>query len=61
MTRPYVLCMLLEHGPLTWVEAREITGWSDRIFGRALERCLQRRWIRRTVEQGTHCFVYELV
>ena len=27
MTRPYALARLLEHGPLTFGELREVTGW----------------------------------
>jgi DNA-binding MarR family transcriptional regulator len=59
MTRPYILCRLLEHGPLTWVQLVEITGWKSGTMGRATERCLQRGLIRRTAQRGTRRFLYE--
>jgi hypothetical protein len=38
MTRTYALQMLLEHGPLTWPEILEITGWRTKIAASALRR-----------------------
>ena len=60
MSRPYVLCMLLEHGALTRAQALEITGWTERKIDRALEMCMERRWIRRRSMVGLHRFLYEL-
>lgn len=42
MTRPYALKKLLEHGPLTWVQMLEITGWSKRQLGSTLQRMSKR-------------------
>lgn len=40
MTRPYILCALLEHGPLTRAEVREITGWPPKAVEPALRQLL---------------------
>lgn len=37
MTRTHALTMLLQHGPLTFPELREITGWTSKRLVRGLE------------------------
>jgi predicted transcriptional regulator len=44
MSRRYALCRLLEHGPLSWREIVEITGWTFDEVAAAL------RW---TQEEGS--------
>jgi transcriptional antiterminator len=39
MTKKYALQKLLEHGPLTRQELREITGWTDREIHYTLAYC----------------------
>jgi len=41
MTRTYAARRLLEHGPLSFAEFLEITGWTKRIAWRALTRLIQ--------------------
>ena len=36
MTRTYIAKRLLEHGPLTFREFREITGWSPKLATKTL-------------------------
>jgi len=60
MTRTYAAKRLLEHGPLTFKEFEEITGWENRICWRALTRLLEQNIARRKSEPGTHCYLYEL-
>lgn len=36
MTRTYIALKLLEHGPLTFREFREITGWPGRTASKTL-------------------------
>ncbi len=38
MTRTYAAKRLLEHGPLTFANFMEITGWSKKVSSRALSR-----------------------
>lgn len=41
MTKTYALQKLLEHGPLTRRELREITGWTERGLHYTLAYCSQ--------------------
>lgn len=60
MTRPYALRRLLEHGPLTFREIVEITGWTWRIAWLAVERLLQRDEIAPSTRPGCRRRVYKL-
>jgi hypothetical protein len=60
MTRTYALCRLLEHGPLTWREVLEVTGWSYGVVKSAIWRAMQYGWIEPHVRRGTAHYVYEL-
>jgi predicted transcriptional regulator len=37
MTRTYTAKRLLEHGPLTWRELLEITGWRESVLKGAIQ------------------------
>lgn len=50
MTRTYIAKRLLEHGPLTAAQFREITGWKDRTPESALSN-LMKTGLVRTVRQ----------
>jgi DNA-binding MarR family transcriptional regulator len=41
MTRTHALRSLLEHGPLTWRELREITGWPEGALKCAVARLIE--------------------
>jgi len=51
MTRTYAARRLLEHGPLTFSEVQEITGWPKPVVDSALQR-LCRRGVVRVVNCG---------
>lgn len=51
MPRTYVAKRLLEHGPLSFAQFQEITGWTAEACGAAL---------RGLVETGIACFTEEL-
>lgn len=58
MTRVYALARLLQHGPLTPHDIREITGWKPLQCGRAINALHARRETRRV--HLPHGYVYEL-
>jgi hypothetical protein len=58
MTHTYALCRLLEHGPLTWKQMREITGWQKGAFESTVHKCLKTRVIVRTCARGTSHYLY---
>jgi hypothetical protein len=41
MTRPYALRQLLKHGPLSFTELREITGWPTTILSTLVQRQME--------------------
>lgn len=58
MTRTYAARRLLEHGPLTFAELREITGWTHNQLRSAIYRLLERPAIE--VEKRGRNNVYRL-
>lgn len=60
MTRPYALCMLLEHGPLTHRELMEVTGWSIKTVRSALRRSMKRGWVTTAHMDGCNRLGYRL-
>lgn len=54
MTRPYAATRLLEHGPLTFAEMLEITGWSEKTLESALRRLMRQGTVRRLHQRGRH-------
>lgn len=46
MTRTYALRCLLEHGPLTFAQALEVTGWPVPTLWSAIRRLLRAQVIR---------------
>ena len=59
MTRTYAAKRLLEHGPLTFREFVEITGWTVRVAHRALYR-LRQFGLARMVSIGGNRYHHEL-
>lgn len=59
MTRTHALRCLLEHGPLTWSELREITGWPEGSLKSAVARLLEYGSLD-VVPMGRHRNVYRL-
>lgn len=45
MTHTHAACKLLEHGPLTYAEFMEFTGWKKTTMDRAIERLLEQKRI----------------
>lgn len=60
MTHPYAMQRLLEHGPLTFSEMLDITGWSRGVLEDVLLRMSRRGDVRKTFSHGCHRFVYRL-
>jgi DNA-binding transcriptional regulator GbsR (MarR family) len=60
VTRPYAAKRLLEHGPLTFAEFMEITGWPQYGLEDALRSLARRGIVRRFYVPGCHRFVYRL-
>ena len=60
MTHAYAACMLLEHGPLTFREFHEITGWSEPVADKIIRILLKRRHIERVVLPECHRWAYRL-
>lgn len=60
MSRTYALCRLLEHGPLTWREVQDITGWPFNVVKSAITRASDYGWIEPHVQRGTSHYVYAL-
>lgn len=56
MTRTYAVRRLLELGPLTYGELREITGWPSSTIHFVLNRLGARRFS----QEGTHGILYGL-
>jgi DNA-binding MarR family transcriptional regulator len=50
--RMHVMARLLQHGPLTYRQAREITGWPGRAADYAIDHLRQNGEVERV--QGTH-------
>ncbi|MCC2632158.1 MAG: hypothetical protein K0S48_44 [Ramlibacter sp.] len=59
MTRTYAAKRLLEHGPLTFTEMREITGWPARVVAGAL-RSLMETGVAVAERCGRHKNLYRL-
>lgn len=60
MNRPYAMTRLLEHGPLSRSEVREITGWTEKAVDDNLRLLANRNRIERFIEAGRHQFIYRL-
>lgn len=60
MTRTYAAKRLLEHGPLTFAELLEITGWKVRQLDCALASMLKTGVATRSNEPGCHRYIYRL-
>ena len=60
MTHCYAACMLLDLGPLTFQEFREIAGWPRGVAGTILRRLRRRGYVRHFAERGTNRYLYEL-
>lgn len=60
MTHTYAIRRLLEHGPLTFAELVEITGWERDNLTDVLRHMAKRGTIRRTFAKGCHRFIYRL-
>ena len=60
MTHTYAACMLLDLGPLTYLEFREITGWPCGVAGTILSRLRRRGYVRHFAERGTNRYLYGL-
>lgn len=60
MTRTYAAKRLLEHGPLTMPELREITGWDIKAAWGAMEDLLKSGLVEFFHEHGTNRRVYRL-
>jgi hypothetical protein len=58
--RAYIARRLLEHGPLTRREFREITGWPNDDVGQALYQLAEEGEVRKVTRPGTPHYVYEL-
>lgn len=58
MTRTHALCRLLQHGPLSNQQVREITGWEHTQVERTLTSLHARREVRRI--RVARSYVYEL-
>jgi DNA-binding transcriptional regulator GbsR (MarR family) len=58
--RAYIAKRLLEHGPLTLSEFREITGWPTNDATQALFQLADSGVVRRFTQPGTHHYVYGL-
>ena len=56
----YVARRLLEHGPLTFSEMLEITGWQKKRLFETLCRLTRSGVARRQVQRGRHRFIYAL-
>lgn len=61
MTRSYAAKRLLEHGPLSVNEFRQITGWPYFVATRALQTLLDSGVARRVSGPGVRGYIYELV
>ena len=55
MTRTHALQMLLEHGPLTWTEILEVTGWRTKIAASALRRLCHAGAVIRVPQWRLYC------
>lgn len=60
MPRTYVAKRLLEHGPLTFAEFREITGWPERSCESVLKNLLLSGVATFLEEWGSRRRVYQL-
>lgn len=60
MTHAYAMRRLLEHGPLTYAELLEVTGWGSEVLTEMLRRMAKRREVQRCFAPGCHRFVYRL-
>jgi predicted transcriptional regulator len=45
MTRTYTAKRLLEHGPLTWRELLEITGWRESVLKGAIQNLIDSEFV----------------
>lgn len=61
MPKTYAAKRLLEHGPLSFAEMLEITGWKYRQLDGAVRSMLKTQVIRAVHVPGCHRSVYELV
>lgn len=61
MTRTYAAKRLLEHGPLSFAEFKEITGWTHRTAWRAIERLMQFGQVKPIYRTGYGRRLYQLV
>jgi hypothetical protein len=50
--RQHVMARLLQHGPLTYRQAREITGWPGRASDFAIDHLRQNGEVERVAEKG---------
>jgi hypothetical protein len=60
MTRTHAARRLLEHGPLTATEFREITGWKGRTSEVVLRQLCQSRIAKRVADARGFRYVYRL-
>lgn len=58
--RTYYAKRLLEHGPLTFREFYQITGWPKAIASHALEQLVDTGVAVKYSETGTRCFIFGL-
>lgn len=47
MTKTYALKRLLEHGPMSWPELIDCTGWGPRQLQSAIRNCMETGAIKR--------------
>jgi predicted transcriptional regulator len=60
MTRTYAAEKLLAHGPLSYAELKEITGWGHSTIHFVLNRLIDSAKVRRTSVPGMHGYLYGL-
>lgn len=59
-TKAEAMTQLLRHGPLSFFEAVEITGWKRKCVEKALRKMASREQVERFFVPGRHRFVYRL-
>ncbi len=60
MTRTHCARKLLEHGPLTYGEFMEITGWRHSVAKSVIGKLVERGSVQRTTERGCFRYIYRL-
>jgi hypothetical protein len=61
ITRPYAASRLLEHGPLTFPQFQEITGWPKKTARYWLDILIEEGEVRQFRQTGTRRLQYGLV